>query len=728
MNDDLKSVVSRLIQDAQSQNRDTDHRMDMLDIYNGEPYGDEVEGKSSFVSTDAADAVDAILPDVLDPFTSTDRIVEFAPVGPEDEDAADQETDACHHIFWRLNNGFLILHTWFKEALIQQNAYLRSGWEETTRVEIENYEDLTPEEFGQLIMGKEEEYEFLELEGVDDQFQPEVLNATDTGEMQFAPINVSLRCTKTDKRYVIECLPQEEFFVTPRWTKLTFDGCPCHGARREMERGELLAMGFDEDSVAEATREYYSEEEVERRHETRDLDEYEPVEGDTATQKVSVYEAYVRADFNEDGRAELLKVWASGDGSTILRKDGQDAIEEVSHSPFSTLTPYPMPHRHVGRSVVEQVDDLQKVKTVLMRTTLDNIYATQYPRPVVDPNFETEDTQEDLENPDHGAPIRYAGPAGLQVYAPQPVAGVTLPLMDKFDDLKETRIGATRYNQGLDADSLNKTATGIKEIMNASQKKMRLIARVFAETGLRDVFLRMHRDLRNGGKDMILKLRNEWVPINPRAWKERTDMNVNVGIGNGDREEKRQAYMMMQQAMQQMMMDPELRKTGAIGYQQMYNLATRMAETFGIQSVAEFMTPPDQLQPPPEEGPNPQEQAMQAQMQMAQMDMQMRQQKQMADIQAQQEKAALDARKLELEAQIKMAELELKKEEARTRSAKAAADIQTDDERLELDRRKSLMEDDFKRDKLEADSLTGFMRDAQAFVNSQPPMEADYER
>lgn len=168
----------------------SDIRSDLFDRYMGEPYGDEVQGRSQFVSTDVADAVEAILPDIMDVFTSSEGLIEFQPVGPEDEEAARQETGIVEHIFWQKNNGFEILYTWFKEALIQQNSYVQRGWVEKRRIEIEEYEDLTPDEL-LTILSEKGDYEILESDGGGDE-----------------PIRIKLRCTARDKRYEVTCFPR----------------------------------------------------------------------------------------------------------------------------------------------------------------------------------------------------------------------------------------------------------------------------------------------------------------------------------------------------------------------------------------------------------------------------------------------------------------------------------------------------------------------------------------
>lgn len=701
MDSQVKATIARLIEDAQ-QDHASDKRSDLFDRYMGEPYGDEQQGRSRFISTDVADAVEAILPDLMDVFTSAEDIVEFAAVGPEDEAGAKQETQAVSHIFWQKNEGFTTLYTWIKEALIQQNSYVKRGWEERQRVEIEEYEDLTPDELMQILSGKKD-YEILEAEG----FDPETyaLEVDDMGQPM--PIEVTLRCVTKEKRYVIECIPQEEFFHTPRWGKISLEGIPCCGHRKQVEVGELRAMGFDEDSIEEATDDDDMTEQKDGRFDTQDVFEEEANTGDDSTKLVTVYEAYCRVDINGDGMAELVRVWASGDGSNILRKDGKEAIEEVSCIPFSALTPYIVPHRHIGRAVAELVDDIQKVKTVLLRHTLDNLYLTNYARPVYDENQSGEHLANDLANPAPGAPIRTGG-AVVEWQMPPAVIGTTMPVIQMMDDLKETRTGATRYNQGLDAESLNKTARGIQQIMNASQKKTKLIARTIAETGLRDLFLGIHRDLRSGPmKELVLKLTGQWVNVNPRTWKDRTDMTVKVGMGTGDRDIIRQGLMMMGQIQQQLIAGG----SRMVDEPKLYATAERLMSTFGFKSVEPFLNNPAMMPPPPPPQPPQPDPLAVAQLQMAQKELDSRIQ--------------LDAQKAQWAHQERMAEIQLRAQAEQRNAIKTASDIQTDQERLDLDRQRIANDDDFKRDKLEVDAATGLLRSQAKAVTSEPAIPYD---
>ncbi len=677
LDSETKSKFSRMMADATDE-ENSGKRADLLDRYLSEKYGDEVKGRSQFVASDVADAIEAILPDIMDVFTSSEDILEFSPVGPEDELGAKQETQTCSHVFWQENPGFENLYTWIKEALIQQNSYVAYGWVEKRRVTIEKYEDLTPEELVSVLSDLGEDYEIKESQG----FTIE----TDDFVFDGQPINVKVRCVKKSKKFEIDPFPQEDAFITPRWSKVALDGVPLFARRhRDMSEEDLMALGFSKESIEALSNGNADEEEADARHHTQDLDESE-----SNTELFEVYQVWALIDVDGDDISELVEIWCSQDGTSFLEKDGSE-YEEVSGINVAALTPYIMPHRHIGRSTTEQVDDIQRVNTVLLRSLFDNMYATNYGRPYFDDNDAGEYTFEDLLNPSHGAPVRTGG-AEIEWYTPPSVAGTVLPVLEKMDNMKEQRVGATRYNQGLDAESLNKTASGMKQIMNASQKKAKLIARTIAETGLRQLFLGIHRELRSGPvKEMAIRLSGQWVPVQPNTWKYRSDMTVNVGMGRGDRDEVRAGLSALGQIQRELMASPHPILSQMAGPEQVWNTVSKVAGTFGIHNLDPFLRNPASIQPPPPR-PAPPDPLMMA----AEADAS----KKAADAQRDASKVAADEKERQRQHEIKLREMDI-------REAEAASRIQTDEERLELDQHKAVMDDDLERDKL---------------ANSQPPL------
>ena len=685
INEDTLAALGRKITSAAALSTDDKTRADLFNEYMGEPYGDEVDGRSAFVSSDISDAVESTLPDIIDVFTASENVVTFLPVGAEDEPAAEQETDVVNHVFWKMNPGFLILYTWIKEALTQQNSYVKQGWVDKYRVEIEDFEDLDEQELLSILRDKQgTEYEVLDRSDFQvaqvpnpqtGQVEERIIPETDPKTGQPVPIRIKLRCITREKRYEICNIPQEDFFCTSDWHSISLDGIPVCGHRRKIEVGELLAMGFDEESLKAADEEYEQEQTTER-HDTEDSRQYSLSDNDDdwgATRLITVYEAYVRHDMDEDGTAELCKVWAVGDGSQILKwEDGTDAVEEVSDHPFSCITPFIVPHRHVGRSLAELIRDIQRVKTVLMRHGLDSIYATNYARPMFDEmQGNSEQLYQDLMNPDPGAPIRTGG-IPIEWTKPPQVVGDILPILGMMDSLAEKRTGSTQYAQGMATEALNNTAAStVAQVRDWVTMRKMLIARTFAETGFKDMFRRIHKDLRSGPhRDLAMKLRNQWVAVNPRQWKTRTDLTVAVGMGTGDRDTIREGMMLLAQTQEKML----AAGMPMVGMQEVRATAEKVMSTYGIEDIPPYIKDPSQI--PPEQ---PKEPEQDPRMAIAMQQMQMQQQKQQQDF------------------ELKKYEIDLKH--------------QRELEKLRLDQQKLVLDDDRARDVEELKAATGFQRD-----------------
>lgn len=637
---ELQAHVSRQIETATGTlNSDiSEHRADLLERYMGQPYGDEAKDRSQIVMSDVSDTVEWIMPELMDIFMGGEDVVAFEPQGQEDEDAAKQETDVVNHIFEEKNEGFLIVHQWVKDALVQKNGIVKARWDESSRDEIETYEDLSLEEYQHILTQlaqDADEVEILEQSWGED-------------EEAVEPIRVKFRVRTDQKRYVIENVPPEEFLITPRWNSIFLDGCPfvCHKATKPVS--DLIEMGFDPKQVMSLPDDHedLDQEEIERFN-AKDNTEYgESEEPDPSMREVTLFECYVRLDRDGDGVAELLQVFVGGEQNEILRwEDGSEAIEEVRQAPFAALTPILMSHKFFGRSVAETVEDLQRIRTVLVRQMLDNIYAMNNARPHVDTDMATPETYSDLMQTAAGHIVRGRGPMAGVSYPPVPdmTAGI-LQGVEYVDHLRENRSGVTKYNQGLDADSLNKTATGIRSIMSASQKKILLIARVFAETGIKSLFRMIHKDLRKGPlKQIALKVRNEWIEVNPRVWRDRADMRVSVGLGTGDKDQLigRLSVILEQQK--------EALAVGLCGPENILHTLHKMVEAAGFRAPEMFFTP---TQAPQQQDPTA------------------------GIVQAEREKTMLDMANREADRELKRDEMMLKDDRERDiKSAQLAVEI-----------------------------------------------------
>ena len=252
------------------------------------------------------------------------------------------------------------------------------------------------------------------------------------------------------------------------------------------------------------------------------------------------------------------------------------------------MTPIIITHRFFGRSVADLVMDIQRIKTALLRALLDNAYLANNPRTEVPESHATETTLDDLLVSRPGGIVRTKLPGGLSVIQHPDIGGHVFPLLQYQDTTREWRTGVSRQGQGVDPNALqNQVATIANQMFNAAQAKVKLIARIFAETGIRDLFTLLHATIRkHGGQLATVRLRNRWVTIDPRDWKERNDMTVNVGLGTGGKSEQL-AHLNMIIAAQK-----EAIAAGMVSPKNLYNSAKELTRLAGHKNVDTFFTPP----------------------------------------------------------------------------------------------------------------------------------------
>ena len=610
---ELKNIISQEINNSMGYmgGNLSAQRKKSLEYYMGEPLGTEIDGRSQVVSTDVADTVETILPNLLKIFTASDQTVKCEPVKAEDVELADQATNYINYIFNKDNNGFSILYTWFKDALIEKNGIVKVYWDESEKVEQETYQNLNDEEYKILI--DSDDVEVVEEESFVDEkakaeFEEIKIIAADQGQdLGKLPTpklhNCIIKRTTSSGKVKIENIPPEEFLIQK--TAKTIEDSNFVAHRVLKTRSDLIKMGFDKDVVENLPTQntvLFNEERLTR---FADIDE-NPLNDspDESTEDIEIYECYVRIDMDGDGIAELRKVIVAGNSAdTVLENMPCDFI------PFCSLTPIPMPHRFYGRSVSELVEDVQLVKSTVMRQLLDNMYLTNNNRVAIMDGMVNLD---DLLTSRPGGVVRTKQPPS-QVMMPmqsQTISQQAFPLLEYLDTVRETRTGVTRYSQGLDAQSLNKTATGVNTLMSQSQMRMELVARVFAETGIKDLFKRIFElTCKYQDKERIVELNNQFVPVKPTEWKNRYNVTITVGLGAGSKD---QQIVMLNNILQKQLQAFQLqgnKEYPMVNLKNIYNSLAKIIEEAGLKNVENYFINPDQgkdlMQPSPPPEPTP---------------------------------------------------------------------------------------------------------------------------
>ena len=613
-------------------------REQALDYYLGKPYGNEVDGRSQVVTRDTLETIEWMLPSLLKIFTAGDKAVEFTPKGAEDVDAAEQETSYVNHIVMQQNDSFMTMYTFFKDALLMKTGYVKVYWDTKEDVIEDNYANLSEEELVMLAQDK----------GV------EIVSAEQT-EIGY---NITVkRVTKTGK-VCIEPVPPEEILVDMACRKVDLSDANYVEHRTKKTISDIRLMGFDvEDNIAD----YDENSDDGGIAEARNLydEDAEGYEGaDPSTRMVWFRDVTMRIDSDGDGIAELMRYYIVGD--KILYRGKAENIY------YAALCPLPMPHRHVGLSLADLVQDVQLIRSTIMRQYLDGLYLSNNGRYAISDRVNLDDML--VSRP--GGIVRVQGDPGMAILPlvhPNTGAGA-IEGLTYLDSQKEARTGITKYNQGLDANSLNKTATGINQIMGAAQQRMELVARIFAESGVKRMFQLTHELLKkHADKATIFRLNNKWVPVDPRQWQTRTDMTIAVGLGTGNKD------MQLQHLMSILQVQREAMAIGVATPKNIYSSAKRLAENAGFSDGNEFFTDPSEQQPQqPQANPllEVEQVKQQGQMQTKQMDLQADQQKFMAETELEKQKMAVEyQQKKELEQmqiisneRIKAAEIEADKE------------------------------------------------------------------
>ncbi len=573
--------------------------------YKGESFGNEIDGRSQVVSRDVAEAVDSMMPSLMRIFASGDQVVRFNPSGPQDEAIADQATDYVNWIWNQQNEGFANFYSWFKDALLKKTGAIKIWWDESEDVTRETYQGLTDMEL-QLLAGdpgiemvEHDEYVDPSYPGPSAVALPEDL-AGDAPEA--APIpklhDVAVRRTIRDGRVRVEPLPPDEFLIDRRAVSL--DEAPFVAHRVKRTISELIEMGYPKAKVIDLAGDDVADYGMERLERFQDEDEMpwrQAGELDPTMREVWVTECYLRVDYDGDGVAELRKITVAGEGAASVLDN-----EPVDDHPFAALTPIPMPHKFFGMSIAEQTIDLQLIKSTLWRGALDALYLSNSPQIGA---VEGQVNLDDLLNRRPGGIVRIKSADALVPIATAPLGGDVFQMIEYIDSVREQRTGVSRYNQGLDPDTLNKTATGINAIQNAAQQRLELIARVFAETGVKRAFRRiLELVCKHQQKPKIIRLRQRWTAMDPREWNDEMDMSVSVGLGTGNRDQQ------VAQMMSLLRLDQEIvqMQGGVAGplvtVQNIYAKLAKLVEASGLKNVASYYSDP-RSQPPSSLAPRP---------------------------------------------------------------------------------------------------------------------------
>jgi len=650
----LRSIVESEIDDAIGylETETTDERQQALEYYMREPYGNEVEGKSQIVTGEVAEVVDGALPQIMRVFTSSNDAVVFEPVNQGDEELAEQATLYVNHIFYKDNNGFEIMHDWFKDALLQKVGVVKAYWDDKVDVTTEKYYDLNDDEL--IMIANDEEVEIVEQ---DSQVIQEAVFDEMTG-MEVSPViskhDIKVRRSVNSGKVIVENVPPEEFLISKR--ARTIADAPFVAHRKMLTRSDLLAMGYDEDtimSLATGDALEFSPERIARY--TRGENPTDMDSDDESMQLIEYYECYIKTDFDGDGVAELRRVCYSN--NQILHND------ECDYIPFHSVCPLPIPHKFYGHSLADRAMDLQLIKSTITRQMLDNLYLTNNYRVGA---VEGQVNLDDLLTSTAGGVVRMKNPSALVPLTVQSNAGQSFPMLEYLDQVQAKRSGVSDQQQGLDADVLqNVTATAVAAMQSAAGGKLELVARIFADTGVSSLFKGILQLVcKYQQKERIIKINNKYIPMDPREWDHQYNISVNVGLGTGSKQEQLAVMQMILQKQEQVLTTYGL-SNPLVNLKQYRDTLAKFVNMAGFKDDSQFLMEVTEeqaqqlAQMQAQQGAsNPQVQAAEALAQVEREKAQLKAQTDMAKLEIQKQELALQTQKEQLELQQKQIQFE----------------------------------------------------------------------
>ena len=592
------------------------------EYYRGDPFGNEEEGRSQVVAMEVRDTVSAMMPSLMRVFFSTENVVEYIPRGPEDVKGAQQATDYANLIFTSDNNGFMTTYALFKDALVRKCGIAKYWWEEEEKVRIEEYSGLDDQTL--QILSQENAEVKIVVSYPDPAISQEMIDQVNAQAMaagQPAPPvpmihDVQIKRVIKDGRVRIMAVPPEELVIDRR--ARSFEDAAIIAHRQMLTVADLIAMGYDEDEV----RDNLTSNDLDSNEEFLARQPLNNITGNNNTtnpmmQRVLYVEAYSRVDYDGDGIPELRKICCMGSGYNIVRN------LPASYIPFVDFPCDPEPHTSPleSMSIFDITHDLQEIKSEILRNTLDSLAQSIHPRTAI---VEGQVNIDDVLNNETGAVIRMRAPGMVQPFNTPFVGQAAFPMLDYVDQIKEDRTGMSKAAMGLNADALqSSTKAAVAATISASQGRIELTSRILAE-GMKKLFkgilflITTHQD-----KPRMVRLRNEWVQIDPRAWDNSMDVSINIGLGQGDVNERLQGLMMILQKQEQ-----ALSTMGAdnpfVTMTQFSRTLRKIVELSGFKDASQYFkdVPEGYMPPQKPERPTPEQVLAQVQAESIQADIQ----------------------------------------------------------------------------------------------------------
>lgn len=623
-----------------------EERKTALEFYRGDLFGDEVDGRSKLRTRDVAEVVDYMQASVLRTLVSGDKVVEFEPSTPGQDDVAQQITDRIHWNFLREQDGFAILRDGVKAGLLEKSGVWKSWVErpkvpQPVRVNARDLEAAGADIIQAAPLSDElGQPDYDVLPALDEAGLP-IVNEFGEEVVEAVQLYDAVQMVPGPARFRDAAIPNEEFFVAP--DARTLDAAIYLGNTTRVALSDLIGMGYSEADVENLHGEDASAQDLrDARDEGRSNGENDTVRVDLARQVV-LREEYVRYVWN--GSYQLIRVHRVH--NSIL------SVEPVSMQPYTLWCPFPMPHRLIGQSLADKVMDIQVARSHMLRQAMDALYIANAPRLYVDMGQADETTLDDVLDVAPGGIVRGNGPNAVTPLVQPFAAGNAFQAMEIMAGEKESRTGITRMNQGLDADALNKTATGTALMQAAGQQMEEMVAREVANA-IGELFEKKFQLMATEMVPHLWQYDGRTVEIDPSQWPQDLRVAVRVGLGSGNKDKKLQGIMLLKQTQAEaMQVDPRM-----VPADKAFETAKLVTSTLGLGPATQYFADPAEFGEQ-EEQPDPAVIEAQAKAAQSQAEMQAKMQMEAAKLELQREEMSA---RLELERQKAEAEMTLARE------------------------------------------------------------------
>lgn len=676
-------ILLNFLQNEEARATDTtlnEERKTALEFYRGDLFGDEVEGRSKLRTRDVAEVVDYMLASVLRTLVSGDRVVEFEPSNPGQEDIATQITDRIHWNFLREQDGYAVLRDGIKAGLLEKSGIWKS-WSERPRSNeqtVLNAADI--EEMEAAAENDRNAPRVIRAVPIEDAYDVSVtepepgVTVEDVVQLYDVTISVAGQVQFKDA-----AIPNDEFFVAPDARLL--DTAIYLGNISRVSLFKLMEMGYSEEDVSGLWGDGGNAQELRDARDEGRSEKESNVYRPNLSRIVTLREEYVRYDW--DGVYQLVRVHRVN--TSIL------SVEPVKSQPYTLWSPFPMQHRLIGQSIADKTMDIQVVRSHMLRQAMDALYIANAPRLYVDMSQADETTIDDALDVAPGGMIRGQGPNAVTPLTQPFAAQNAFEAMEVMAGEKESRTGITRLNQGLDADALNKTATGTALMQASGQQMEEMVARE-AANAVGEIFEKKLGMMIAEMQPHEFRIDGKPVQMDPSQWPTDLRLAVRVGLGSGNKDKKLQGIALLKQSQAEaIQVDPRL-----VAPQNVFETAKLVTATLGLGPATQFFTDPATFGPQQEQQ-DPEVIKAQTEAQLKQQDMQAKQQESAQKLQLSQQEAAA---KLQLQQQESEAKIQLMREDAAAKLQferdKAAAELQNNQLKMqaeiELAREKMRME------------------------------------